>query len=75
MRVKLRLDIFVDEDDKSDCSAEIWWNTCDWADVTTIQDCILTSLRKMNDLGYALAQEKGLATEEQVAGTKAITRA
>lgn len=74
MRVKLRLDIFVDEDDKSDCSTEIWWNDCDWVDVTAIQDCMITALRKMNDLGYALAQEKGLATEEQVTGTKAIVR-
>lgn len=74
MRVKLRFDVFIDEDDKSDCSAEFWWNTCDWSDVTAIEDCFLTALRKLNDLGYALAQEKSLVTDEQVAATKQIVR-
>lgn len=74
MKVKFRLDIFIDEDDKSDCSTEIWWNDCNWAEVTSIQDCMITALRKMNDLGYALVQEKGLVTEDQVATTKAIVR-
>ena len=49
MKVKFRLDIFIDEDDISDCSTEIWWNDCNWAEVTSIQDCMITALRKMNE--------------------------
>jgi hypothetical protein len=74
MKVQLRLDVFIDEDDKSDCTTEIWWNDCNWADVTFIQDTLISALRRMNDAGYLSAVAKGEITPDMVEGMKQVAR-
>jgi hypothetical protein len=74
MKVQLRLDVFIDEDNKPDCTTEIWWNDCNWADVTFIQDTLISALRKMNDAGYLSAVAKGEITEDMVEGMKQVAR-
>ena len=74
MKVQLRLDVFIDEDNKSDFTTEIWWNDCNWADVTFIQDTLTSALRRMNDAGYLAAVEKGEITPDMVEGMKQVAR-
>ena len=74
MRVQMRLDVFIDEDDKSDFTTEIWWNDCNWADVTFIQDTMVSALRRMNDAGYLSAVAKGEIESTFVDEMKKVAR-
>lgn len=73
MKATLKFEVIAD-DGSQETYIDIGWCKCDWIDVTTIQDIILSLREKFTDLGYAIAQETGLATPEQVELAKHIAR-
>jgi len=73
MKATLKFEVTAD-DGSQETYLDVGWCKCDWADVTAIQDVILSLSEKFTDLGYVMAQEKGLATPEQVEITKRIAR-
>lgn len=73
MKATLKFEVLAD-DGSQETYVDVGWCKCDWADVTAIQDTILSLSTKFTDLGYAFALEKGIATPQQVEVTKAIVR-
>lgn len=73
MKATLKFEVTAD-DGSQETYLDVGWCKCDWADVTTIQDIILSLSEKFTDLGYAAAQGAGLATPEQVDLAKRIAR-
>lgn len=73
MKATLKFEVLAD-DGSQETYVDVGWCKCDWADVTAIQDTILSLSQKFTDLGYAFALENGIATPQQVEVTKAIAR-
>ena len=65
MKVKFTLDVFIDEDNIPDCTSEIWWNTCNWGDVTLIQGVFIEALARLNKAGYEHAILRDEITPDQ----------
>lgn len=73
-RVKITLDVFDGDNPKPEFTAPIYWNDCAHLDVTFLEDCTVSMLRKTVEAGYALAIEQG-ASPEAVEMLKQIARA
>lgn len=72
MKVKFTLDVFIDEDDKADCTSEIWWNSCNWGDVTLIQGVFIEALVRLNKAGYEHAILKDELTPDMAKSMQQI---
>ena len=74
MKVKFTLDVFIDEDNTPDCTSEIWWNSCNWGDVTLIQDVFIDALSRLNKAGYEHAILRDEMTAEQAKAAQQVVR-
>lgn len=72
-RVKITLDVFDGDSQKPEFTAPIYWNNCDYLDVTFLEDCTVSMLQRTIEAGYALAVENG-ASPEAVELLKKIAR-
>ena len=73
-RVKLTLDVFPEGSDKPEFTCPVYWNNCDYGDVTAIQDAVIGALLKLVDTGYIAAVGDGFLTQEQVDALKVVFR-
>lgn len=73
-RVKLTLDVFPEVGDKPEFTCPVYWNDCDYGDVTAIQDAVVGALLKLVDAGYVAAVQDGLMSQEQVEALKVVFR-
>lgn len=62
-RVKITIDVFDGDNPKPEFTAPIMWNDCEYIDVTFLEDCMVSMLRRTTEAGYALAIENGASPE------------
>ena len=73
-RVKITLDVFDGDNPKPEFTAPIMWNDCEYIDVTFLEDCTVSMLRRTVEAGYEMAIANG-ASPEVVELLKKIARA